>query len=101
MVQEIIVSLFDYTGIMVAPWAEAGFLCYCVDLRNSGGERGEGNINGPMNSDLHSALKTQVICDFKSGSTRFAQVRLQHGKEQFTEGLHVSPSSFTTSRCQT
>ena len=25
------VFLFDYTGIMAKPWAEAGYLCYCFD----------------------------------------------------------------------
>ena len=44
MVQRIIISLFDYTGIMVAPWAAAGFLCYCVDLQHPAGEIREGNI---------------------------------------------------------
>ena len=44
MVQNIIVSLFDHTGNMVAPWAEAGFLCYCVDTRHPDGERREGNV---------------------------------------------------------
>jgi hypothetical protein len=44
MVQPIVVSLFDYTGNMVAPWAAAGFLCYCVDLRHPAGENREGNI---------------------------------------------------------
>jgi hypothetical protein len=44
MAQEIVVSLFDYTGNMVRPWADAGFLCYCVDLKHPAGERREGNI---------------------------------------------------------
>lgn len=26
-----VLSLFDYTGIMVEPWAEAGHVCICVD----------------------------------------------------------------------
>jgi len=25
------VFLFDYTGIMAKPWADAGYLCYCFD----------------------------------------------------------------------
>lgn len=25
------IFLFDYTGIMARPWAEAGYLCYCFD----------------------------------------------------------------------
>src|SRR5437016_2134214 len=44
MAQRIILSLFDYTGIMVAPWAAAGFLCYCVDLQHRAGENREGDI---------------------------------------------------------
>lgn len=44
MVQQIVISLFDVTGIMVAPWAEAGYLCYCVDLQHPSGESREGNI---------------------------------------------------------
>ena len=28
---------FDYTGIMARPWAEAGFQCYCVDIRHPKG----------------------------------------------------------------
>ena len=30
-----IVSLFDYTGVMVQPWADAGFECLCLDIRHS------------------------------------------------------------------
>jgi|SRR5882724_3958831 len=44
MARRIIISLFDYTTIMVAPWAAAGFLCYCVDLQHPPGKSGEGNI---------------------------------------------------------
>lgn len=29
-----VVSLFDYTGIMVKPWAKAGFTCWCVDVQH-------------------------------------------------------------------
>lgn len=42
--EEIVISLYDYTGNMVAPWAAAGFLCYCVDLQHPPGETREGNI---------------------------------------------------------
>jgi hypothetical protein len=42
--QKIVVSLFDYTGNMVAPWAKAGFLCYCVDLKHPAGEHRDGSI---------------------------------------------------------
>jgi len=44
MLKPIVLSLFDRTMNMVAPWALAGFLCYCVDLQHPPGERREGNI---------------------------------------------------------
>lgn len=44
MPQPIVVSLFDRSGIMVLPWAKAGYLCYCVDLEHPAGEHREGNI---------------------------------------------------------
>jgi hypothetical protein len=44
MPQQIVLSLFDYTCNMVAPWAKAGFVCYCVDLKHPSGEGRDGNI---------------------------------------------------------
>lgn len=41
---EIVISLFDRTGNMVAPWAAAGYHCYCVDLQHPVGETRHGNI---------------------------------------------------------
>jgi hypothetical protein len=41
---QIVVSLFDFSGNMVAPWSEAGFTCYCVDLQHPPGETRNGNI---------------------------------------------------------
>lgn len=29
-----VLSLFDFTGNMVRPWAEAGHTCYCVDIQH-------------------------------------------------------------------
>lgn len=39
-----ILSLFDYTTETVKPWAEAGYLCYCVDIQHPAGETRNGNI---------------------------------------------------------
>src|SRR5437879_2460604 len=39
-----LVSLFDFTTTMVAPWAKAGCLCYCVDIKHPQGESRQGNI---------------------------------------------------------
>jgi hypothetical protein len=44
MAQSIVVSLFDYTCNMVQPWADAGYLCYCVDIKHPAGEHRDGNI---------------------------------------------------------
>lgn len=38
------VFLFDRTGNMARPWADAGFLCYCVDIQHAKGEHADGNI---------------------------------------------------------
>lgn len=40
----IVISCFDKSTNMVKPWAEAGFLCYCVDIQNELGEHRTGNI---------------------------------------------------------
>lgn len=37
-------SCFDYTGNMVKPWAEAGYECWCIDIRHPAGKTVEGNI---------------------------------------------------------
>lgn len=38
------IFLFDKTGAMARPWADAGFRCFCVDIQHANGERTEGNI---------------------------------------------------------
>lgn len=40
----VVISCFDHSGNMVKPWAEAGYLCYCVDIQHAPGETREGNI---------------------------------------------------------
>lgn len=37
-------SLCDLTGAMAKPWADAGVLCYCVDIQHPPGETREGNV---------------------------------------------------------
>lgn len=41
----IVLSLFDYTGIMVKPWAEAGYECICVDIQHPAEGRSDGNTS--------------------------------------------------------
>lgn len=40
----IVLSLCDYTGNMVKPWAAAGYECWCVDLQHESGYYREGLI---------------------------------------------------------
>lgn len=40
----IVISLCDYTGNMVKPWADRGYRCYCVDLQHPPGETRHGKI---------------------------------------------------------
>lgn len=41
---KLVLSMFDYTGNMASPWAEAGYTCYCVDSQHAPGENRVGNI---------------------------------------------------------
>lgn len=34
---KVAIFLFDYTGIMAKPWADAGYLCYCFDGQHPSG----------------------------------------------------------------
>ena len=40
----IVISCFDLTTTLVQSWADAGYLCYCVDLQHPPDETREGNI---------------------------------------------------------
>src|SRR4051812_46987564 len=42
--QKIVLSCFDRTANTVKPWAEAGYLCYCIDIQHPKGETREGDI---------------------------------------------------------
>jgi hypothetical protein len=55
----VILSLFDYTGAMVQPWAEAGYTCICVDTQHS--EKLPRHISGgniyKVNYDVYGILR--------------------------------------------
>lgn len=58
MTNETVISLFDYTGNMVRPWAESGYKCLCFDIQ-------------------HPALKNHTIFSYPSGGEiRFIKVDL-------------------------
>lgn len=46
------IFLFDKTAVMAAPWAEAGYDCYCVDIQHPKGEQRDGNIIR-VGADIH------------------------------------------------
>ena len=50
--------------------------------------------------DLHSALKTTVVAELTEGGIGYKYVRLQHGKDDFTDTLHARPGSFSTAGVQ-
>lgn len=40
----VVISTYDRTGNIAKPWADAGYLCYCVDKRHKPGEHRKGNM---------------------------------------------------------
>ncbi len=55
---KIVLSLFDYSGNMVKPWAEDGYECYCADIKheeNYTEEIGDGVVHY-VNADLREWL---------------------------------------------
>jgi hypothetical protein len=63
----IVLSLFDYSGNMVRPWAEAGYTCYCIDLRHPPGKTREGNIifiNADIREWLPPFAKVRILFCF-------------------------------------
>ena len=46
-----VISLYDYTGEALRPWAEAGYECFAYDIQHDG-ERTEGNITY-VHADLY------------------------------------------------
>lgn len=49
----IVLSMCDRTGVMVKPWAEAGYECVCIDWQHPPGETVDGNITY-VGADLHT-----------------------------------------------
>lgn len=55
--KHIVISLYDYTGAAVRPWAEAGYTCYCYDIQHDDtlveNYQSGGSIHY-LHADLHS-----------------------------------------------
>jgi len=52
MTKGIVLSLYDFTGEALKPWAEAGYDCYAFDIQHPVEGRTEGNIHY-RHADLH------------------------------------------------
>ena len=69
-VDKIVISLYDYTGEALKPWAEAGYTCYAYDIQHDGTVLdwfGSGGCIKYMNADLHDMSYLDAIYDSLSG----------------------------------
>lgn len=60
---KVVVSLYDYTGVAVRPWAEAGYECFCYDIQHPTIESekvGQGYIH-KIKADLHDTNELEFI----------------------------------------
>src|SRR5207247_1403714 len=57
-------------------------------------------VSAMRGGDLHSALKTVVVAEVSEGGISYKHVRLQHGRDDFTDSLHARPNSYSTAGIQ-
>lgn len=65
------VSLFDYTGVMLQPWHEAGYECHLFDIQHPAGteQREDGMITHGV--DLRTAPWAQILSLFEGDDVAF------------------------------
>lgn len=54
--RRIVISCFDESTVMVQPWAEAGYDCYCVDIQHEPGVHRDENGIARVGADLRDWL---------------------------------------------
>lgn len=65
----VVISLYDYTGVAVHPWAQAGYNCFCYDIQHAPGHPrvkrfdGGGSISY-FNADLHDSDNVMDLSRF-------------------------------------
>ena len=62
----IVLSLYDFTGEAVRPWAEAGYECFCFDIQHDDTEIdtfASGGLIHYRHADLHSAATFVALLD--------------------------------------
>ncbi|HCE4761833.1 TPA: Dcm methylase [Vibrio parahaemolyticus] len=57
--RDVVISLFDFTGVMVEPWLKAGYECYIVDLQHQPG----------CIQDLNNQNLFRIGADLRNGLT--------------------------------
>jgi hypothetical protein len=63
--KNIVISLYDYTGEAVKPWAEAGYECHCYDIQHQGNIVDlypSGGSISYLNADLHDPDSVIALC---------------------------------------
>ena len=60
-------SLFDYTGEALKPWAEAGYECFAYDIQHSGTHRDGISF---LHADLHDSATVRTIVERHLGKVR-------------------------------
>jgi len=63
----IAVSLFDYTGNMLKPWAEAGYDCYIIDIQHPNGLKRRSDGMYTIGADALKGIEVR----FNPGETAF------------------------------
>ena len=72
--RDVVVSLYDFTGEAVRPWAEAGFHCFCYDIQHTEEGRVERVERGTitfLRADLHDAAVLRGIGLTHAGRAAF------------------------------
>ncbi len=59
-----VLSLYDYTGVAVKPWADAGVECFCIDNQHTNHTTNNTHF---LNFDLHSEEGLQGVVNLMSG----------------------------------
>lgn len=76
MQRPIVLSLYDFTGEAVRPWAEAGYRCFCFDIQHDETRRDTFASGGSITyvrADLHSHLTMrQIVAQFRFEPVAFA-----------------------------
>ena len=72
MTDKYVISLYDYTGEALKPWAEAGYICYAFDIQHDAETIRKEHFDGGgliryVNADLHNIGTLDRIYDMMSG----------------------------------